>query len=106
APGDDERGGRLMVAAVVRTTTPDDEKDVWRTPASLFARAARRYGPFVLDAAAEAHNALCARWLVPGSPPAEDALTGPWGEGGARVWCNPPYSLAGLFVAKAEAEAR
>jgi DNA (cytosine-5)-methyltransferase 1 len=96
-------------ASTSPTATPPAERDRWRTPPAWFAKLAHQYGPFDLDAAAEAHNALCPRWLGPGSPLAEDALAVHWGGLGAtlpRVWCNPPYSLARQFVEKASAEAR
>ena len=77
----------------------------------MFERASRRYGPFDIDAAADASNHLCVWWYGPGSPIIEDALAGPWapsswwGDHAARVWCNPPYSMTAAFVAKAAAEA-
>jgi hypothetical protein len=67
-----------MVAALVTTTTPSEEKDLWRTPPALFAELCARYGPFALDAAADAGNRLCPAWLGPGSPLGEDALAASW----------------------------
>src|SRR5262245_40953212 len=103
-----DEGGEPMPNALVQTTTPENEKDRWRTPRSLFDRAARRWGPFDLDAAATADNRLCDAWFGPGSPLGEDALAVAWSlaeERPARAWCNPPYSRAAAFVAKAAAEA-
>jgi DNA (cytosine-5)-methyltransferase 1 len=98
-----------MPSMVVKTLTPRERKDLWRTPPAFFAYAARRYGPFKLDAAASAEDRHCAAWFGPGSPLGEDALTESWcvaDEGLTRVWCNPPYSLNAHFVAKAREEAR
>jgi len=102
------------MTVVVQTQTPTDEKDEWRTPPDLFARLSAIYGPFGLDVAATAHNALCRQWLGPGSRLGEDALAMHWHNphllGGTplRVWCNPPYSrgMVAQFVAKAAEETR
>jgi phage N-6-adenine-methyltransferase len=104
------------MTVVVQTQTPTDEKDEWRTPPALFAQLAAEYGPFDLDAAATADNALCRLWLGPGSPLGTDALAPDlhwqtaFGVGGLplRVFCNPPYSrgMVGQFVAKAYDEVR
>ena len=83
------------------STTPQGDGDRWRTPPDLFARLDRDYGPFDLDAAAEAHNALTPRWLGPGSALAVDARAVRWAEYGRRVIVNPPYSpgmIAALMV--------
>lgn len=77
--------------------------DEWRTPQDLFRRLDAQYGPFTLDAAANATNHLCPRWYGPGSPTSEDALAVPWV---GRAYCNPPYSRGhiALFLAKAHEE--
>lgn len=97
-----------MPNAVVRTRTPKEEKDLWRTPPDLFAYAARRHGPFHLDVAATADDRLCAAWLGPGSPLGTDALVVSWAiaeTGLTRAFLNPPYSRNRAFVAKAASEA-
>lgn len=100
-----------MMAVRLGTKTQSHERDCWRTPGDLFARLKLDYGPFDLDVAAQPHNALCAHWLGEGSAIADDAL----GEEVrwinfapqlTRAFCNPPYSLAREFVAKANEQAR
>lgn len=64
------------------------KSDEWKTEAKLFGYANRRYGPFLLDAAAAAWNHQCAKYLTK----AQDALHLAWEVWARRVWCNPPYS--------------
>jgi phage N-6-adenine-methyltransferase len=96
------------MATITRST--HSARDNWRTPPAWFAKFSQQFGPFDVDAAAEAHNALCPVWLGPGSPVAEDALAIPWAGLGrrvlSRVFLNPPYSRAYAFVEKARDEAR
>lgn len=83
------------MAVPIKSSTPSAERDLWRTPPELFRMADSLYGPFTLDAAADASNHLCDLWLGPGSPLGnEDALGCDWGAmfDYRRVWCNPPYS--------------
>lgn len=57
----------------------------WGTPPEILSR----FGPFDIDAAANAANAVCPRWFGPGGE-REDALSPePWPVG--RIWLNPPY---------------
>ena len=81
-------------------------KQDWRTPRDLFLAIERLWPtPFDLDAAADADNHLCVRWLGPGSPEGEDALVVPWRAN--RVWLNPPYGRAlPQFVGAACSEVR
>jgi len=81
----------------VATGGPDADTDDRRTPAALFdpLHAVHR---FTLDAAASARNAKCARCFDAET----DGLAASWA--GERVWCNPPYSDIGPWVAKAWAE--
>jgi phage N-6-adenine-methyltransferase len=103
-----------MASAIVASTTPVGDKDCWRTPPDVFAAAARRYGPFDLDAAATEDNKLCPFWLGPGSDLGEDALRADWGpvssatmpERPVRAFCNPPYSVTALFVEQAAVQAK
>lgn len=57
---------------------------------------------FDLDAAADEHNHKCELYYGKGGIE-YDALEADWG--GLTVFLNPPYSVAGAFVAKARAEA-
>ena len=81
-----------------------DEVDDRGTDPTWFATIAERFGGFTLDVAAAAHNAKCARYYTR----ADDGLALPWSSGPAgpreRVWCNPPYSNLGAWLAKAWAE--
>lgn len=66
-----------------RETHPDD-----------FALWHARFG-FTLDVAAAPHNAKCERYYTID----DDGLNQSWAD--ERVWCNPPYSDIGAWVAKA-----
>lgn len=74
-----------------------DDVDDRRTPRDLFDPLHARHA-FTVDAAASAENALLSRFWTRD----DDALSRSWA--GERVWCNPPYSNIGPFVAKAFAE--
>jgi phage N-6-adenine-methyltransferase len=76
-----------------------DEIDDRTTPWELFTPIAERFGGFTLDAAAAPHNARCAKYYTRH----DNGLMRSWD--GERVWCNPPYSDLGQWVAKARAEA-
>jgi phage N-6-adenine-methyltransferase len=54
-----------------------------------------RFGGFTLDAAASPVNAKCERYFTI----EDDGLAQSWA--GERVWCNPPYTDLGAWVAKA-----
>ena len=69
------------------------DRCTWGTPGWLIERLNGEFH-FTLDAAATAGNALCRRYYTA----EDDALAKPWR---GRVWCNPPYSRVGEFVAKA-----
>jgi phage N-6-adenine-methyltransferase len=89
-------------AAHPRKTPPwHSSKTVeWTTPRSLFYELYDRYGPFDLDAAATAENALCPKFYTR----ADDALKQIWS---GRVWLNPPYSrMLGAWMRKAFFSAR
>src|SRR3569623_2136661 len=99
-----------LVAALIVTTTPDGDKDRWRTPPALFAELCAWYGPFALDAAADASNHLCPAWRGPGSSLGKDALAASWQLPGdlapTQVFCNPPYSrgMVDKFTRRAHEE--
>lgn len=62
-----------------------------------FARFDAKFGPFTLDAAANAANAKCPFYFTPGGE--NDGLTNSWA--GWNVWCNPPFSNIRPWVEKA-----
>jgi site-specific DNA-methyltransferase (adenine-specific) len=70
-------------------------KDEWRTPRRLFDLLNGIFH-FTVDAAANADNALLPRYW----DREQDALQQDWSR--ERVWCNPPYSRPGPFLAKAQ----
>jgi phage N-6-adenine-methyltransferase len=84
------------------------KETAWRTPPEVFGPLDDEFH-FTLDAAANADNHLCRRWLGPGSPLAEDALSTSWLpflRRGDTVWLNPPYGRGiGQWIAKARQEA-
>lgn len=65
------------------------------TVAEVFEPLNARFGPFTVDVAAAAHNTKCDRYWSR----LDDGLSKSWA--GERVWCNPPYSSIGPWVAKA-----
>lgn len=87
--------------------TSATQKDVtsgnacWGTPPAVFEKLNHDFGPFDIDLTADASNHLCPRWLGPGSPDGEDALTAPWPFAGSG-FSNPPY---GPFIPKIFARA-
>lgn len=69
------------------------QSDEWATPRDRFAEWDQEFGPFTLDAAATADNALCENFYTA----ADDGLTQPWS---GTVWVNPPYSTVARWIAK------
>lgn len=81
---------------VVKSNTPPSEKDEWRTPPALFNMLNDNFR-FQLDAAADPVNTLCPLFFTATT----NGLEQKWGVGGVRrVFCNPPFSLIGEFLAK------
>lgn len=72
-----------------------DEVDDRATHPDDFAKWDAEYGPFTLDAAAAPHNAKVAKFYTR----ADNGLAQSWQ--GETVWCNPPYSNLGDWLAKA-----
>jgi site-specific DNA-methyltransferase (adenine-specific) len=70
----------------------------WETPRDLIHELDLEFG-FQLDAAADASNHLCDRWMGPGSDIAEDALSDRWQEHDQVIFCNPPYKDIAKWVA-------
>ncbi|HDR2528497.1 TPA: phage N-6-adenine-methyltransferase [Enterobacter ludwigii] len=82
--------------------TPLDQRDLWRTPPSLFASLDAEFC-FQLDAAAAPNNALCRKFITA----EQNTLETPWANYlsiPGYVWLNPPYSDITPFVKKAAAE--
>ncbi|ELV7528461.1 phage N-6-adenine-methyltransferase [Edwardsiella ictaluri] len=82
----------------IKSNTTADAKDCWQTPLWLFDALDIEFG-FWLDAASSDHNALCSQHLTE----SDNALLSDWNSVGA-IWCNPPYSKIGPWVAKASIE--
>lgn len=74
-----------------------DKVDERITPAKIFDRFAERYA-FSLDAAASERNAKCKDF----HDIEANGLQQLWAP--HTVWCNPPYSNLGAWLAKAHAE--
>jgi len=71
----------------------------WRTSPHVFAALEARFGPFVLDAAADKCNALCPDYYTE----EDDGLTMPWR---SVTFCNPGFASIHRWVEKAAAEAQ
>jgi site-specific DNA-methyltransferase (adenine-specific) len=71
------------------------DRDERLTPRYLFDLASRLWGPFTVDAAANASNALCRRFFDRET----DGLRQSWDH--ERVWINPPFSSIEPWCAKA-----
>ena len=69
------------------------ERDNLGTDPALFAKLDERFH-FTLDVAATSENAKCERFFTI----KDDGLQQDWT---GRVWCNPPYSQIGAWVATA-----
>lgn len=87
------------------STTPEADRDRWRTPAYLIAFAARRWGAFDIDLAADQSNAIVDQFFALDF----SALDNPWWGGPTAPnhgWLNPPYSRITPWAAKACEEQR
>lgn len=82
------------------STTPEDERDCWRTPPWLFRFLSKRFGNFAIDLAADQYNTLCPMWYDRNS----NALNRPWSFHGGPGFCNPPYSKPLPWVEQSIAE--
>lgn len=100
---------RVPTAADTRATVAEELSDLYGTDPRVYAYFNRVLGPFDLDAAASAENALAPRFLTA----ADDATMTDWAAACAelgrppRVFCNPPYSAGNRerFFAQAVAMA-
>lgn len=88
-----------MASQQQTSTTPEADRDRWRTPAWLFAFLSARFGPFGIDLAAEETNALCDEFFTR----EDNALGQAWA--GLNCFANPPFSSPGAWVEKAVIEA-
>lgn len=82
------------MSPITKTRTPRSNE--WATPKWLFDHFDKKYGPFTLDAAAQAWNAKCARFNDGVKPDI------PWA--GEVVWLNPPYTDLRSWMARAYRE--
>lgn len=86
------------------TATLSHKYDDWTTPDDLW-QALHEEFRFDLDAAATYQNKKVVTYLGPRSMWGEDALLADWNIfQETTAFCNPPYSLAAKFIAKAERE--
>lgn len=74
--------------------------DLWRTPQWLFNWLNERYGPFDIDLAARADNALLSTYFDIQT----NALTQQWSLVADNGFCNPPYSRLAPWLEKAKYE--
>lgn len=80
----------------------------WETPAAVFAKLNKDFGPFDVDLTADALRALCLSWIGPGSPlsHAQCALAAEWTRFGQTGYSNPPYGpFVQSLLSKAKFEA-
>ncbi|WPJ70603.1 adenine methyltransferase [Escherichia phage vB-Eco-KMB41] len=87
-----------------KTTTPDAIRQKWQTPRWLFDWAAKRFGQFGIDVAAEKENALCDVYLDEKTDALKDGVE--WGAEGGLAWCNPPYAEPLPWIVKAIQQAK
>jgi phage N-6-adenine-methyltransferase len=92
----------------VHGNTNDKARQAWRTPQDVFEEISSLYGPFDLDAAADAENAKCPDYI----DERLDAMREPWIRPGVyhpdrgripseAVWCNPPYRDPAPWIRRA-----
>jgi phage N-6-adenine-methyltransferase len=80
------------------TNTGKSGRDDWRTPDYIYDWLNRVYGPFEVDAAADAENAKCDIYYDKKT----NGLAVPWPAG--KVFCNPPWSQSRHWAWKATDE--
>lgn len=95
-------GVKRRLSEQAQSRTPLEQRDEWQTPPHVFAWAVERWGPFEIDLAATAANALCDRFLTR----EDNALAHDWHALALRGWCNPPYSNVRPWIERAADEAR
>ena len=80
---------------------PEFTSDDYETPQEFVARLEARYGWFDLDACATEENSKTETFYTV----EEDGLARSWAGDGKIIFCNPPYSALGKWVAKMASEA-
>jgi len=92
---------RVAVMAI-STTLYSSRSEEWSTPQEFFDALDAEFH-FTLDAAATEANAKCEVWL----DKEVDALSVPWAEDHASIFCNPPYGkeIVRWFAKAREAQA-
>ena len=88
-----------MTHFVSKSDTPVSEKDLWRTPLSLFNSLDNEFD-FKLDVCADHDNALCGKFFSIEN----SALENSWATLGA-AFMNPPYSMTKEFLGEAARQA-
>jgi phage N-6-adenine-methyltransferase len=73
------------------------KKQDWQTPPHIF-QAVHKVFNYDIDAAADKDNSMLPEFWTE----EDNALEQDWS--GKRIWCNPPYSKAKEFIAKAMRE--
>lgn len=86
-------------------------RDNWGTPDDFYSVIDRIYGP-QMDVCATKENAKCLRFIQPPDEHGDsdgcigvDAFKVDWGRWREVVWCNPPYSKLGPWLARARQQA-
>lgn len=75
------------------------KSDEWATPDEIYKNLDEEFN-FTLDPCSTDENHKCSNYFTK----KDDGLKKQWG--GARVFCNPPYSTIGKWVEKAYRESR
>lgn len=74
-----------------RVTSGTESKQDYATPWELVRAIESRFGPIVLDLAANADNAKAARWYGPGGAEL-DSLKASWNVSRELMFLNPPFA--------------
>lgn len=73
------------------------------TPRPFLDAVEERFGPIMLDLAANESNHVVGPWFGPGSK-VPDALAVRWPRHGGLLWCNPPFKHIEPWATKAHEE--
>lgn len=80
----------------VKSSTPENERDTWRTPDFILIYVDKIVGKIDFDTACDESN--CVAMPITNNLENKDALRAKWI---GRCWCNPPYSNIGPWIDKA-----
>lgn len=80
----------------IKSSTPVNERDTWRTPIYIFEYACKIIGGIDFDTACNFDNSLAKPIFE--SIDSMDALHCKWS---GKCWCNPPYSNIKPWIKKA-----